>query len=62
LEQCCVRASANVSYENAAKDVEAYTGIKVSAKTQQRIVQALPTSWGELYKRIQLLCGGLRRG
>ncbi len=27
-----------MSYENAAKDVEVYTGIKVSAKTQQRIV------------------------
>jgi hypothetical protein len=38
LEECCLRASANVSYENAARDIEKYTGIKVSAKTQQRIV------------------------
>jgi len=28
-----VRSSANVSYENAAKDVEFFTGIRVSAKT-----------------------------
>jgi len=38
MESCCVRASANVSYENAARDVQYYTGIKVSAKTQQRLV------------------------
>lgn len=39
LEECCLRASANVSYENAARDIEHYTGIAVSARTQQRIVQ-----------------------
>lgn len=33
-----MRASANVSYQNAAQDVERYTGISVSAKTQQRLV------------------------
>jgi len=33
-----VRSSANVSYEDAARDVQEYTGIKVSAKTQQRLV------------------------
>lgn len=33
-----MRASANVSYENAAEDVQRYTGIMVSAKTQQRLV------------------------
>lgn len=38
LESCCVRASANVSYSNAAQDVQAYTGIKVAAKTQHRLV------------------------
>ncbi len=31
-------SSANVSYENAAKDVEFFTGISVSGKTQQRLV------------------------
>ncbi len=38
LEKCCLRVSANVSYENAAKDVELFTGVKVSANTQQRLV------------------------
>ena len=33
-----MRVSANVSYENAAKDVELFTGVKVSANTQQRLV------------------------
>lgn len=39
LEQCCLRVSANVSYQHAALDVALFTGIKVSAKTQQRLVQ-----------------------
>lgn len=39
LEQCCLRSSANVSYANAAQDVAMMTGIRVSAKTQQRLVQ-----------------------
>jgi hypothetical protein len=38
LEKCCLRASANVSYENAARDIQHYTGIKISARTQQRLV------------------------
>jgi hypothetical protein len=39
LELCCLRVSANVSYANAQADVAMLTGIKVSAKTQQRLVQ-----------------------
>jgi hypothetical protein len=31
--------SANVSYQHAAEDVELFTGMQVSAKTQQRLVQ-----------------------
>ena len=42
-----MRSSANVSYENAALDVEFFTGIRISAKTQQRLVHrqefSLPT-------------------
>lgn len=38
LELCCLRVSANVSYEHTEKDVELLTGIRVSAKTQQRLV------------------------
>lgn len=46
LETCCLRASATVSYARAAADIAVYTGIPVSAKTQQRIVQRQP--WEEL--------------
>lgn len=38
LEECCLRASANVSYKNAAEDIERYTGMIVSQRTQQRLV------------------------
>lgn len=38
LEMCCLRVSANVSYQHTEKDVELFTGIRVSAKTQQRLV------------------------
>lgn len=34
-----MRASANVSYDNAAKDIQKYTGMSISASTQKRIVQ-----------------------
>lgn len=39
LEKCCLRVSANVSYADAAEDIELFTGMRVSAKTQQRLVQ-----------------------
>lgn len=38
LENCCLRLSATVSYEQAEQDLAYLTGIRVSAKTQQRIV------------------------
>lgn len=38
LQQCCLRASANVSDENAARDIDCYTGMKISPRTQQRMV------------------------
>ena len=47
LENCCLRLSANVSYEQAEQDVAYLTGMRVPAKTQQRLVHAqtfaLPT-------------------
>jgi hypothetical protein len=46
LEACCLRASATVSYARAAQDIAVYTGMQVSAKTQQRLVQRQP--WEEL--------------
>jgi len=33
LELCCLRVSANVSYQHAEEDVELFTGIQVAAKT-----------------------------
>lgn len=39
LENCCLRVSANVSYAQAADDVRYFTGMRVAAKTQQRLVQ-----------------------
>jgi hypothetical protein len=38
LENCCLRLSANVSYEQAERDVAYLTGIRIPAKTQQRLV------------------------
>lgn len=37
LETCCLRVSANVSYEDAASDIEYFTGVKVSHSSQRRI-------------------------
>lgn len=39
LERCCLRVSANVSYQRTAEDIELLTGMRVSAKTQQRLAQ-----------------------
>lgn len=48
LENCCLRLSANVSYEQAERDVAYLTGIRIPAKTQQRLVHhqrfELPTA------------------
>lgn len=38
LENCCLRLSATVSYEQAEQDLAYLTGIRVPAKTQQRIM------------------------
>lgn len=46
LEACCVRASATASYARSEQDIAVYTGMQVSAKTQQRLVQRQP--WAEL--------------
>ena len=45
LEKSCLLLSANVSYENAARDLLLLTGISVSHSTQQRLVQR--TQWTE---------------
>jgi hypothetical protein len=38
LQKCCLRISANESYQNAEVEIEALTGIKVGHSTQQRLV------------------------
>jgi hypothetical protein len=38
LEACCLRVSANVSYQRAAEDIKYITGIEVSKSAQQRLV------------------------
>ena len=63
LESCCLSVSANVSYKHAETDVLMFTGIRVSMKTQQRLVQchsfALPTS-DELVECISVDGGSIR--
>jgi hypothetical protein len=39
LEACCLCLSANVSYAAAERDIALLTGMRVSQKTQQRLVQ-----------------------
>lgn len=46
LEACCLSASATVSYQRAEQDIAVSTGMRVSAKTQQRLVQRQP--WAAL--------------
>ncbi len=58
-----MRSSANVSYENAAKDVEFFTGIRIPAKTQQRLVhrQEFPLpSLGKEVKELSVDGGKVR--
>lgn len=42
LEMCCLRISANESYADASEEVALLTGVRVSPKTQQRLVQRHP--------------------
>jgi hypothetical protein len=43
LKKSCLLLSANVSYENAARDFEELTGIAIGHSTQQRLVHR--TDW-----------------
>ena len=38
LQKCCLRLSANESYQNAEFEIQALTGIKVGHSTQQKLV------------------------
>jgi hypothetical protein len=63
LETCCLRISANVSYENAASDIEYFTGIQVSRSSQQRLVHRqnfeLPTQ-GQTVEELSVDGGNIR--
>ena len=50
-----MRSSANVSDENAAADVEFFTGIRIAAKTQQRLVHRQEFSLPTLEKEVKEL-------
>lgn len=39
LEKCCLRLSANESYQRASAEIEALTGVRVGHSTHQRLVQ-----------------------
>lgn len=39
LEKCCLRLSANESYQSASAEIEALTGVRVGHSTHQRLVQ-----------------------
>ncbi len=39
LQKCCLRLSANESYQNAEIEIEALTGVKVGHSTQRKLVR-----------------------
>ena len=61
---CCLRVSANLSYEHSEEDVELFTGIRVPAKTQQRLVHRQTFELPESTQPIEELSadGGKIRG
>jgi hypothetical protein len=63
LENCCLLLSANVSYQQAEKDLSYLTGLRVAAKTQQRLVHrqvfAAPEE-GELIDELSVDGGKVR--
>ena len=52
LENCCLRLSATVSYEQAEHDIAYLTGIRVPAKTQQRLVHRQRFEWPDVEQEI----------
>ncbi|NMF86832.1 ISKra4 family transposase, partial [Nodosilinea sp. P-1105] len=52
LELCCQRMSAKASYQQAARDIDLLTGVSVSAKTQERIVNRTPIEAPEITESV----------
>lgn len=55
LEACCLRVSANVSYQRAAEDIEYFTGVPVSRSVQQRLVHCQDFSLPEVESTVEEL-------
>jgi hypothetical protein len=55
LENCCLRLSATVSYEQAEQDLAYLTGIRVLAKTQQRLVHRQTFDLPDIEQAAQLI-------
>ncbi len=55
LESCCLRLSANVSYQHAADDLAYLTGITVSKSAQQRLVHRQDFSQPEVVEPVEEL-------
>jgi hypothetical protein len=55
LENCCLRLSATVSYEQAEQDIAYLTGIRVPAKTQHRLVHRSSFTLPEVEQPIEEL-------
>lgn len=47
FEKLCLRASAKDSYQSAAQEVEAFTGMSISHSTLQRLVNRCELDWPE---------------
>lgn len=63
LEQCCLRMCAKASYQQAETDVTMLTGVRVSAKTQERMVKraTLPEAISDEPVTEMALDGGMVR-
>lgn len=55
FENCCLRLSANVSYQHAAEDLRYLTGIEVSKSAQQRLVHRQEFSQPEVSQAVEEL-------
>jgi hypothetical protein len=53
LELCCLTVSANSSYRHTTEDIALLTGLTVSFKTQQRMVQGHEFAEPEAHSLVQ---------
>jgi hypothetical protein len=53
LELCCLTVSANSSYRHTTKDIALLTGLTISFKTQQEMVQSHDFAEPEAHSMVQ---------